>query len=199
LRGGERRQHSDGGCNRGRQAKTFTVQTNHSLSSMGKARHPSDFTTGLVSIKSGHASTLWCCRQGQVVAGEHVHPAVADARSHSRDASASGSNGKIFASNGREASVHEQKKKGRRSAERRVATATPAGVARPQAGGRSPSGASRRRLSRRSTARNSVQAALHAMKCEGITSARVTALKRSTSRLGHNAERVDARTAREWK
>jgi hypothetical protein len=46
---------------------------------------------------------------------------------------------------------------------------------------------------------NSVQAALHAMKCEGITFAWVSALKRSTSRLGRSTERVDARTARERK
>src|ERR1700722_13008802 len=72
-------------------------------------------------------------------------------------------------------------------------------VRRVLSGGRSPSGVSPRRLSRRSTARNSVQAALHAMKCEGITFAWVITLKRSTSRLGHNAERVDARTARERK
>ena len=69
-------------------------------------------------------------------------------------------------------------------------------VRRVLSGGRSPSGVSPRRLSRRSTARNSVQAALHAMKCEGVTSAWVIALKRSTSRLGRSTERVDARTAR---
>jgi hypothetical protein len=37
------------------------------------------------------------------------------------------------------------------------------------------------------------------MKCEGVTFAWVTALKRSTSRLGRSTERVDARTAREQK
>src|ERR1700722_21021100 len=47
-------------------------------------------------------------------------------------------------------------------------------VRRVLSGGRSPSGASLRRLFRRSTARNSVQAALHAMKCEGVTFAWVT-------------------------
>jgi hypothetical protein len=46
---------------------------------------------------------------------------------------------------------------------------------------------------------NSVQAALHTMKCDSVTVACVTVLKRSTSRLGRSTERVDARTARERK
>jgi hypothetical protein len=85
-----------------------------------------------------------------------------------------------------------------REAKRRKARTTcrTIGCGASSSGGRSPSGASPRRLSRRSTARNSVQAALHAMKCEGVTFAWVTALKRSTSRLGRSTERVDARTAR---
>jgi hypothetical protein len=35
------------------------------------------------------------------------------------------------------------------------------------------------------------------MRCEGVTLARVIALKRSTSHAGRNAGGVDARTARE--
>jgi len=57
---------------------------------------------------------------------------------------------------------------------------------------------------RRSTAvlasticRGSIQAALHAMQCAGITCALGLALKRSTSHAGRNAGGADARTARE--
>ena len=57
---------------------------------------------------------------------------------------------------------------------------------------------------RRSTAalasamcRGSIQAALHATQCAGVTCVLGVALKRSTSRAGHNAGGVDARTARE--
>src|SRR3984957_18185999 len=95
-----------------------------------------------------------------------------------------------------ELSRHERTNKGG-EAPKGASPPPPHRVRRVLSGGRSPSGASPRRLSRRSTARNSVQAALHAMKYEGITFAWVTALKRSTSRLGRSTERVDARTARE--
>jgi hypothetical protein len=57
---------------------------------------------------------------------------------------------------------------------------------------------------RRSTAalapamcRSSIRAALHAMQCAGVSLSLGIALKRSTSRAGHNAGGVDARTARE--
>jgi hypothetical protein len=43
----------------------------------------------------------------------------------------------------------------------------------------------------------SIQAALHAMLCAGVTLAANIALKRSTSRTGRNAGGVDARIARE--
>jgi hypothetical protein len=59
---------------------------------------------------------------------------------------------------------------------------------------------------RRSTAalasamcRSSIQAALHAMQCAGVSLSLGIALKRSTSRAGRNAGGVDARTAREQK
>jgi hypothetical protein len=45
--------------------------------------------------------------------------------------------------------------------------------------------------------RGSIQAALHAMQCAGVTCALGVALKRGTSRAGRNAGGVDARTARE--
>jgi hypothetical protein len=44
---------------------------------------------------------------------------------------------------------------------------------------------------------DSVQAALHAMTCEGVAFAHCIALKPSTWHAGHNAGRDDARTARE--
>jgi hypothetical protein len=57
---------------------------------------------------------------------------------------------------------------------------------------------------RRSTAalasaicRSSIPAALHAMQRAGVSLSLGVALKRSTSRAGHNAGGVDARTARE--
>ena len=86
----------------------------------------------------------------------------------SRDASAS----ELLFTKGK-VSQHERSKKKEREAKRRKARTTHPHhrVRCVLSGGRSPSGASPRRLSRRSTARNSVQAALHAMKCEGITSA----------------------------
>ena len=65
--------------------------------------------------------------------------------------------------------VHERTNKGGEAPKGAYHPAASIAMRRVLSGGRSPSGASPRRLSRRSTARNSVQAALHAMKCEGIT------------------------------
>jgi hypothetical protein len=100
-----------------------------------------------------------------------------------------------------------QNNKGRRSAEKAQLSrgATPRiGCCHPYARRARPRVQRDALAFRRSTAalasamcRSSIQAALHAMQCAGVTRAFGIALKRSTSRAGHNAGGVDARTARE--
>jgi hypothetical protein len=101
------------------------------------------------------------------------------------------------------------KNKGRRSAEKAQLSrgATPRiGCCHPYALRARPRADRSALAFRRSTAalastmcRGSIQAALRAMQCAGVTCALGIALKRSTSRAGRNAGGVDARTARERK
>jgi hypothetical protein len=100
-----------------------------------------------------------------------------------------------------------QRNEGRRSAEKAQLSrgATPRiGCCHPNALRARPRAHRSALAFRRSTAalapancRSSIQAALHAMQCAGVTFAFGIALKRSTSRAGRNAGGVDARTARE--